>query len=84
MARQQVLLSFIGLAILTGAPALAQDTTSDPAAPVRIGIVLPEAQLGQGNSGQDVERAGPPAHHQLHVGPAARARPARRRRSPPR
>ncbi len=54
MARQQALLSFVGLAVLTGAPVLAQDTPSDPAAPVRIGIVLPEAQLGQGNSGQDV------------------------------
>ena len=54
MARQQLLLSFIGLAALTGAPALAQDATPAAAAPVRIGIVLPEAQLGQGNSGQDV------------------------------
>ena len=54
MARQQVLLSFIGLAALTGAPALAQDAPPASAAPVRIGIVLPEAQLGQGNSGQDV------------------------------
>lgn len=54
MARQQFLVSFIGLAVLAGAPALAQDAPPAPAAAVRIGIVLPEAQLGQGNSGQDV------------------------------
>jgi hypothetical protein len=54
MARQQLLLSVIGLAALTGAPALAQNAPPASAAPVRIGIVLPEAQLGQGNSGQDV------------------------------
>jgi hypothetical protein len=54
MARQQILVSFVGLAALTGLPALAQDAPPAAEAPVRIGIVLPEAQLGQGNSGQDV------------------------------
>ena len=74
MARQQLLLSFIGLAALSSAPALAQDAPA-AAAPVRIGIVLPKAQLGQGNTGQDVG-ARAPAHHELHGRSGARARPA--------
>lgn len=53
MARKQYLLSLIGLAALSGAPAVAQETTAT-APTVRIGIVLPKAQLGQGNNGQDV------------------------------
>ena len=54
MKRHTVLLALTGLAALAGAPALAQDTLPASGAPVRIGIVLPEAQLGQGNTGQDV------------------------------
>lgn len=50
MVRQSLVLSFLGLAAMPGASALAQDAA--PA--VRIGIVLPKAQLGQGNTGQDV------------------------------
>lgn len=56
MARHLFLLVSIGLAALSSSPAFAQDTTAAPApAPaVRIGVVLPRAQLGQSNSGQDV------------------------------
>ncbi len=58
MARHSVLLTLIGFGVLAGTPALAQDSTVSPApapaAAVRIGIVLPKAQLGQGNTGQDV------------------------------
>lgn len=58
MALHRILPSLIGLAALTGAPALAQDAmpAAAPAATpaVRIGIVQPAAQLGQGNTGQDV------------------------------
>jgi hypothetical protein len=53
MARQSILTTFLVVAALGGTPALAQDA-APAAAPVRIGIVLPEAQLGQGNTGQDV------------------------------
>lgn len=50
MARQSLLLSVLASTALFALSALAQD-----AAPtVRIGVVLPEAQLGQGNTGQDV------------------------------
>lgn len=50
MARQSLLLSVLASTALSALSALAQD-----AAPtVRIGVVLPEAQLGQGNTGQDV------------------------------
>lgn len=54
MPRQSVLARFLCLAALGGAPVLAQEALPVAAAPIRIGIVLPEAQLGQGNSGQDV------------------------------
>ena len=51
MLRQFIVLSVLGLTALFGVGALAQE----PAAPtVRIGIVPPKAQLGQGNAGQDV------------------------------
>jgi hypothetical protein len=50
MLRQSIVLSVLSLSALFGVSAAAQD-----AAPtVRIGIVLPKAQLGQGNAGQDV------------------------------
>ena len=53
MTPRELYISLIGLAALCGVPVQAQD--SRPAAtPVRIGVVLPEAQLGQGNSAQDV------------------------------
>jgi hypothetical protein len=51
MLRQLIVLSVLGLTALFGVAALAQDAAG-PA--VRIGIVLPKAQLGQGNTGQDV------------------------------
>ena len=54
MKRHTAILALTGLAALAGAPAMAQDIPPAPEAPVRIGIVLPKAQLGQGNSGQDV------------------------------
>ncbi len=54
MKRHTVFGSILGLAALAGTPALAQDAAIASASPIRIGIVLPEAQLGQGNSGQDV------------------------------
>jgi hypothetical protein len=54
MARHELFIALIGLAALTGAPASAQDAPPAAAPAVRIGIVLPKAQLGQGNSGQDV------------------------------
>ncbi|MGH8198510.1 MAG: hypothetical protein ACRETI_10095 [Steroidobacteraceae bacterium] len=50
MARQSVFLSAFGLAALVAFGAHAQV----PAPTVKVGIVLPKAQLGQGNSGQDV------------------------------
>jgi hypothetical protein len=53
MKRPYTSIVLIGLAALAGPPAQAQDAAA-PAASVRIGIVLPKAQLGQGNSGQDV------------------------------
>ncbi|MGC4028501.1 MAG: hypothetical protein QM696_06495 [Steroidobacteraceae bacterium] len=46
-----MLIRLLGLAAL--AFSMTQAQAQDPA-PIRIGIVLPEAQLGQGNSGQDV------------------------------
>lgn len=54
MARQSIILSFIGLAALGTASAIAQDAPPSEAPAARIGIVLPAAQLGQGNTGQDV------------------------------
>jgi len=54
MSRHTVFGSIVGLAALAGAPALSQDATPAAAVPIRIGIVLPEAQLGQGNTNQDV------------------------------
>jgi hypothetical protein len=50
MIRQALVLSYIGLAAFGSLAAAAQDAA--PA--VRIGIVTPKAQLGQGNAGQDV------------------------------
>jgi len=52
MARQSIALTLFVTATLLASAGLAQDTSVTPAA--RIGIVLPKAQLGQGNSGQDV------------------------------
>ena len=53
MTPRELYISLIGLAALCGVPVQAQD--SRPAAtPVRIGVVLPEAQLGQGDSAHDV------------------------------
>ncbi len=54
MARRSIVLSILGFTALSGVPASAQDTAPAAALAARIGIVLPEAQLGQGNSGQDV------------------------------
>lgn len=54
MSRHSIILSFIGIAALGSAPALAQDASAPAAPSVRVGIVLPKAQLGQGNTGQDV------------------------------
>ena len=53
MTRRELYISIIGLVALCGAPALAQDSRQSGAR-IRIGVVLPEAQLGQGNSAQDV------------------------------
>jgi hypothetical protein len=50
MIRQSIVLSVLSLGALFGVSAAAQEAA--PA--VRIGIVLPKAQLGQGNTGQDV------------------------------
>lgn len=50
MIRQSIALSVLCLGALFGVSATAQEAA--PA--VRIGIVLPKAQLGQGNTGQDV------------------------------
>lgn len=49
MKRSSLLVHLLGMAACTFTAAQAQD-----AAPIRIGIVLPEAQLGQGTAGQDV------------------------------
>lgn len=54
MARHKLGFLLIGLAALCAAPAMSQDPSGHPAKKVRIGVVLPEAQLGQGNTGQDV------------------------------
>lgn len=54
MSRQSIVLSFIGLAALGTASAIAQDNPAAETPAARIGIVLPAAQLGQGNTGQDV------------------------------
>jgi hypothetical protein len=54
MARHKLGFLLIGLAALCAAPAMGQSPAGHPAKKIRIGIVLPEAQLGQGNSGQDV------------------------------
>jgi hypothetical protein len=53
MARQYVGLSLLLCAALA-APAGAFAQAAEKASPVRIGVVLPKAQLGQGNAGQDV------------------------------
>ena len=50
MIRQSIVLSVLSLGALFGVSATAQEAASA----VRIGIVLPKAQLGQGNAGQDV------------------------------
>ncbi len=50
MIRKSVVLSLTGFIMLCAMPAMAQDVA--PA--VRVGIVPPRAQLGQGNTGQDV------------------------------
>jgi hypothetical protein len=52
---QQKLGSFlVGFAVLASAPTFSQQSAAMSGAPIRVGIVLPEAQLGQGNTGQDV------------------------------
>lgn len=53
MKPHRLLLALTGFAALGAASTWAQDVPSAAVAPVRIGIVLPEAQLGQGNAGQD-------------------------------
>ena len=49
--RSSLCLGALAGALLAFVPALAQDDTP---APIRVGVVMPKAQLGQGNTGQDV------------------------------
>ncbi|MGH8241851.1 MAG: hypothetical protein ACRETY_00715 [Steroidobacteraceae bacterium] len=53
MTRHSLLICLIGLTSVFGA-AKAQDSLPVATPAVRVGIVLPKAQLGQGNTGQDV------------------------------
>lgn len=55
MARQSTLRSLVRCGALLGATLIGFSATAQQAAPLpRIGVVLPKAQLGQGNTGQDV------------------------------
>ena len=55
MLRRSILGSLVGSAALLGAAVIGVPASAQDAAPLpRVGVVLPKAQLGQGNTGQDV------------------------------
>ena len=90
MARRYLALSFLlGAALVAPAAAFAQlvvpgaASAAPTAGKVRIGIVLPKAQLGQGNAGQDVANPVRQLIMSYMAGPVLGARRARGTHSRP-